>query len=100
MKLRTLAHFGVIALCLGSLTPAFAAPVWVQAAVSAADAPLLLASRDDGRGDQNRAERRDTAGDNRKQQGSEARRDQRQEGFGYGYERRQERNSDGNRGRQ
>ena len=62
MKLRTLAHFSVIALCLGSLTPAFAAPVWVQAAGSAADAPLLLASRDDGRGDQNRAEHNHEAG--------------------------------------
>lgn len=100
MKLRTLAHFGAIALCLGSTAPALAAPVWVQPPIGAVDAPLLLASRDDGRGDQNGAERRDNAGDNRKQQGSEARRDQRQEGFGYGYERRQERNSDGNRGRQ
>ena len=100
MKFCTLAQFGVIALCLGSMAPALAAPVWILPALGAVDAPLRLASRDDGRGDQNRTERRDNAGDNRKQQGGEARRDQRQEGFGYGYERRQERNSDGNRGRQ
>jgi hypothetical protein len=100
MKFRTLAQFGVITLCLGSIAPALAAPVWAQPGIGAFNAPLLLARRDDGRGDQNRAERRDNTGDNRRQQSGEARRDQRQEGFGYGYERRQERNGDGNRGRQ
>lgn len=100
MKFRTLIQFGIIALCFGSMTPASAAPVWVQPPIGAFNAPLLLANRDDGRDDRQRAERRDNGSDNRRQQGGEARRDQRQEGFGYGYERRQERNSDGNRGRQ
>jgi hypothetical protein len=99
MKFRTLIQFGVIALCFGSMTPASAAPVWDQPAIGAFNAPLLLANRGDSRDNRQRAERRDNGGDNRRQSDGEARRDQRQEGFGYGYERRQERNSDGNRGR-
>ncbi|BBP03261.1 hypothetical protein TPL01_06860 [Sulfuriferula plumbiphila] len=93
MKIRNLIPVVSLGLGLGGVAPAFAAPAFYLGPALDHATPLLLASRD---GDtESRGNGRDRAGqrgdgDNRRQQ-NEVRRDERQGGFGYGFERRQER---------
>ncbi len=93
MKIRNLIPIVSIGLGLGGAAPAFAEPVFNTSPALDRAAPLLLASRDgdaESRGNsQDRAGQRG-GGDHRRQQ-NEVRRDERQGGFGYGFERRQER---------
>lgn len=96
MKLRTAISIAALGLCLGGVAPAFAEPARNFDVTVHNSAPLLLASRNAERVDPEfRGNERDRAesrgnGDNRRQQ-NETQRDERASGFGYGFERRQER---------
>lgn len=93
MKIRNLIPIVCLGLGLGGVAPAFAAPAFYISPALDHATPLLLAGRDEN--PESRGNGRDRAGqrgdgDNRRQP-NEVRRDERQGGFGYGFERRQER---------
>ncbi len=97
MKIRNLISFVSLGLSLGATIPAFAEPFFSTGNTGPAlnnAVPVLLASRD-GDNNEARGNGRDQAdrrsnGDSGRQQ-YEGRRDERQGRFGYGFERRQER---------
>ncbi|MHB1246940.1 MAG: hypothetical protein ACYCZH_10880 [Sulfuriferula sp.] len=102
MKIRNLIPIVSFGIFLGSVTPVFAEPAFNVIPAMNNAMPLLLASRDDGNdardNGRDRAEQRGDGG-NRRQQ-NEVRRDDRPGRFGYGFERRQERDQQtGNDGR-
>lgn len=93
MKIRSLIPIVSLGLGLAGVAPAFAAPAFYLGPALEHGAPLSLASRD---GDTEfRGNGRDRAGQRgdgeHRRQPNEVRREERQGGFGYGFERRQER---------
>lgn len=96
MKIRNLISFVSLGLSLGATIPAFAEPFFSTGNTGPAlnsAVPVLLASRDgdnEARGNgRDRADRRSDGDSGRQPNG--AQRDERQGRFGYGFERRQER---------
>jgi len=102
MKIRIFIPIVSFGIFLGGVAPVFAEPAFNAMPAINNAMPLLLASRDDGNDARNngrdRTEQRGDGG-NRGQQ-NEVRRDDRPGRFGYGFERRQERDQQsGNDGR-
>lgn len=111
MTHHNLIRSAALGLCLGGVSPAYAGGLITDLPAATAQAPMIMAARDgepgyrwNGREQIERQDRSEPRRDSevRRRQQSEAGRDDREGGFGYGYERRQERMErpmEGRRGR-